>query len=439
MPTAPNPAQPSPSKVVSLNLANTPYMLKMKDFKTELEAFIKQMFTTVYLDPIQSEQLETLYKDVRYKYNKCLNLIKSDCLDSRTLASMQAAREAHARTYEQAYTAFGESYQNRFIPFYQNLTAMHPKRPSPPAWVAMPLEVFYQPVDILPKAQLSQESRQRVLSNLNEGFLNPSSLRTWQELQTESFAKQKAPAPTVLASALALQIEEPDTQSGEADALSAKIEIPTAKIDLPYPTMKQMKGDLGVRLKIGEAAAQPLGFTMAGFTDQNPVAIFKAQGSLSPNAAIQFNLNHTAYTYLLAFGEKGYKWIYPYSPAYVTQYKMNKEVDLNIGPLMLQYADNQTQIPAKNTENGNENFLPLGVEDWNGFVFLLSRTELNPAELMSLLEGAQGDMADRLSSVFGNQLLTPQTGNVKLDERGTIQFEDARQTKPVLALQILLK
>lgn len=431
--------QPSPSRIISQNLVNTPYVLKMKDFKTELEAFMKQMFTTVYLDPVQSEQLETLYKDVRYQYNKCLNLIKADGLDSRTLAGMLAARDAHARTYEQAYTAFGESYQNRFLPFYQNLTAMNPKRPSPPAWEAMSREIFYQPVDILPKAQLSKESRQGVLSNLNEYFLNPHALRTWQELRTESLATQKAPAPTVLASTLALQIEEPGTQSGEADALSTKTESPTNKIDLPYPTMKQMKGTLGVKLKIGEAPAQALSFTATGFTDQNPVASFKAQHSVSPNAALQFNLKHAAYTYLLAYGEKGLKLIYPYSAALVSQYKMSKEVNLPSGPLMLQNADNQTQIPAQNTENGSDNFLPLGVEGWDGFVLLLSRTELNPTELMNLLEGAQGDMADRLNSLFGNQLLTPQTGSVKLDETGTIQFEDMRQTKPVLALQILMK
>jgi hypothetical protein len=223
-------------------------------------------------------------------------------------------------------------------------------------------------------------------------------------------------------------------------------------VQVAYPTIKELNGEIEFLyvsnlqpIRLSNMTFEPklrklvVGAVQGGAVAQAETG-FTSTAAFPEYTSFQIKVKNTALMYAFAFNpDKTCYDVYPFPEEWIEAYKMSKNRALKVGPLMLKSDDNVVTIPSRNAESGVENYINIeGKASQELFCLLLSKSELNTVELYGKIEAAQGNLEERLKTVLGDEMLTTEEANVKM-ENGKIFYNADALSKKVLPLVFVIQ
>jgi len=453
---------------VITGLTEIPTIVKYKEFKKDIEKLVVETTANPNLSAEDYNALRTAYNGTKLKYDAFVGEIKSDLLDFRNVKKMSDKPMEYSEKYMTGFNEAVDYYEKNFVPVYNNIKSK--ERVIPPQLIQAGIQGFIMLVDFLKKRHTDNQAHKNdILNSINTMFTTPLAMTPWEKLVTTPapsatiIPPAPAPAPTngngggmvkgggTPAVTPAPTPATPANTPVENPATPAETKTLTP-IQVPYPTIKELNGEIEFLyvsnlqpIRLSNMAFEPklrklvVGTVQGGAAAQAETG-FTSRMAFPEYTSFQIKVKNTALMYAFAFNpDKTCYDVYPFPEEWIEAYKMSKNRALKVGPLMLKSDDNVVTIPSRNAESGEENYINIeGKASQELFCLLLSKSELNTVELYKKIEEAQGNLEERLKAVLGDEMLTTEEANVKI-ENGKIFYNADALSKKVLPLVFVIQ
>lgn len=458
---------------VITGLTEIPTIVQYKKFKSDIEALVVETTSNPNLSAEDYNALRTAYNGTKIKYDAFVGEVKADLLDFRNLKKMGEKPMEYSEKYMVGFNEAITHYETNFVPVYNNIKSK--ERVIPPQLIQAGIQGFIMLVDFLKKRHNDNKAHQSdILNSINTMFTTPLAMTPW-----ESLVKTPTPTPTPVVPTPPNPVNPNgggNTQGGGATKGGTLAPVtpvvpatPTTPVNpgapnenkvsglpiqVPYPTIKDLNGEIEF---LYVSSLQPVRLSNMGFEPklrklvvgsiQGGAAAAPAETGFTSTAAypeytsFQIKVKNTALMYAFAFNlDKTCYDVYPFPEDWIEAYKMsNKNRALKVGPLMLKNDDNIVTIPSRNADSGEENYINIeGKATQELFCLLLSKSELNTVELYKKIELAQGNLEERLKMVLGEEMLSTEEANVRM-ENGKIYYNADALSKKVLPLVFVIQ
>jgi hypothetical protein len=369
-------------------------MIRLKNFKNDFENLISQTTSTQKLQEPYYSQLKTAYNDTKVQYEIVIGMMKADLMDAQTATDMQTNPNAYAQRYSNAYTGLMKHYQDTFLPqFNQTLTAARMQsRTIPPVLIDIGIKGCMMLVDIIKMKIASKKEKQAQLQLINTSFSNPLRMKEWHELVTYTpdasggmgqnngqmgnntgGMGQNTGTTTQNSGQMGDNNGQMPQNTGQNTGGMGQSQR-TTPITVPYPTMKEMKGEVSFVTVTSQNPNAPtqMEFSMPSrdlslsTMDDNGKCFVSTQ-AYPAGTYFQIRSQNTALMYVFALNSNNTcANFYPFDAKWMSHYKMGNTRDLVMSPLMLQDENNFTTIPSKNVETGVENYILISGKCYAG-------------------------------------------------------------------------
>lgn len=477
-------AQTPPPNALNTNLSmvldnamKAESMIRLKNFKNDFESLISQTTSTQKLQEPYYSQLKTAYNDTKVQYDIVIGMMKSDLMDAKTATEMQANPNMYAQRYSDAYTGLMHHYQDVFLPqFNQTLTAARlQSRTIPPVLIDIGIKGCMILVDIIKMKIASKKEKQAQLQLINTSFSNPLRMKEWHEIvtYTPDAAGGMGQNNGQMGNNTGVMGEntggmgqnngqmgnntggmgnntggmgQNNGQMGNNTVENGQTKT-TIPLTIPYPTMKEMKGEVSFVTVTTQNpnVPTPMEFSMPSrdlslsSMDDNGKCFVSTQ-AYPAGTYFQIRTQNTALMYVFAFNSNNTcANFYPFDAKWMSHFKMGNTRDLVMSPLMLQDENNFTTIPSKNVETGAENYILIsGNASQENMCVLISKSELDMKAVFEAIQNATGSLSERIETVFKENRLDWKEANVKM-LNGKISFDAGASEKTVLPLVFAIK
>lgn len=379
------------------------------EFKTNLE---QQIQSTTRLQGITAEQYEQLrlaYTGVYGKYDAFLMSVKRDLLSTER---RQAIAVQPAVKYATLYAEVKAEYDNKFMPVMQSVSVVGGKN----IWdelKAIGKATFVSVASqVLTNVAMSIQQKMEQKTSLpviNEKFYNPLRLKLWSELDIPPLAATSTNQSTDVSNTV-------NSASNSVGNTTYQQPIQQEAIVIPAPTFSQLSGNVSFVQLTGQTEI-PINFEQRTGKDIEVVTdvpndsttvkdqYFNTTDAYPLGTRFKIKVSNTAFTYVLVLNSDGIKFLYP--RIQVNMRSGGKDIDViqettpPIGDMLIPATGSFAITPSKTGAQTES-------ED---FAMLLSKSELSVEETVEKLNAVSGNLAERITQVFGiERILANQAG-----------------------------
>ncbi len=428
------------------SLENAQIFWNYRNFKNDFEQMNVQLGAQSNLTYQEYEELHYAYNDIQDSYNGFLGIVRADLSDFGTIKLMLRDSLKYAKSYTDEYRKLIDDYEKNYLPVYDRL---HNKgKAIPPQLIVAGVEAFVMIIHVIKNRQeLKEEQMNYVLGVINSFFYNKMQMKSWDKLgiafkgnATPPIGEGVPPRPTTA-------LTEP--------------------IDIEPPVFAEMNGYIEFKYLDAKLTAQNMGFALAGGKDIDVEVLisptqtgtvpiytnfFKSTQAYGEGTQFQLNVNNSAGMYVFSLNANNdIRFLYPYENDKVKCGKganlkggLGKDIEvatLNATPVVEQDIDGNTTLPTKDCSvapPANRYFTIRGAGTQENFCVLLTKSQLDPQDLAKRLEAESGSLNERLTRVFGQQIISPKEARISM-ENNRINFDVGAAQNNVMPLLFVIE
>lgn len=423
------------------SLENAQVFVNYRNFKNDFEQMNKDLAGQSNLTYQEYEELHYAYNHVQDSYNDFLGMIKLDLSDFKTIKLMvrdaEMGNNKYANMYADEYRKVINDYEENYMPVYNRL---HNKgKAIPAALIVVGVDAFVMIVNVIRNRQELKEAQlNHILGVINAFFYNKLQMKSWDKLGIVFKGTHGTGGEGVPPRPLPVSVTEP--------------------IDIAPPVFSDMNGYIEFKYLDAKQMPQNMGFVQAGGKDIGvEVLISPTTTSIVPIYTNYFNstqaygegtqfmmkVNNSAGMYIFALNSNNdVKFLYPYENDKVRCGKASKASglvssnnpkDLEVlaaTPVVGQDIDGNTVLPTQDCSVSppvNRYFTITGAGTAENFCVLLTKSQLDPQDLAKRLEAETGSLNERLTKVFGTQIISPKDAQLSIENNQVNFNADAAQ------------
>jgi hypothetical protein len=439
-------AQKAPSlREICESLNRVTLFVQYHDFRDKFQAMNTEIAPKLSYN--EHERLHIAYNSVERRYNDFLTIVKSDLSDAKAIKKMMRDPKGFAEGYADEYKKVIDTYERDYVPVYEDVKNKKGKFITP-TLIAVGIELVSQVVDwIVKRQELRDEQVNIILGIVNKYFYDELRMKSWTELGLKPAAN--IPTSTAGTSGAATNIPVPPSVQDPVQVpvpvfkdLVGYIEfVSTAKMG-DEPKSMNFAVKKGKDIDVGYLEAQPTNTTspVQVGTATVPVQFYNSIESFASGSGFQLRVNNKAGMYVFALNSnQKVTTLYPYKNVAIPDCSAAKKTgmkDIDVGdlaptPTVGQDIDGNSILPQMDctvqppkpryfTINGSQT-TP------ENFCVLLTKSELNSADIAARIEAETGTLPERLARIFGTQAISPTDANLAMQDN-KLTF-DARGAK----------
>lgn len=436
--------------------------IKYGKFKDTVE---KELTTLANNEKITSEEVEKLnlaYDDMRLKYNRFLESIKSDLSKWSQIKAMTKNPDDFVKKYMDEYEDVLNFYKKNYSKTFNEIENEVKRRNGEFATKSIGLGTILMLIDeakpliqsivkwFRERRDDKDEAKNNILMAINERLFRPLEMKAWEKLVSKK--SQDKPSATV---------EEKKKNRDEY----------IEHQDLTLIDNEQFKGSLYFNWctegcnEMANSNTEKIAFTatprlvkaktvtVGKFDDTADKKVQKTLRFSSEKTFgegyMQLKINTDAAAYVFAYNtakEKKIEPIYPFPSDYLRDLGFNdkqigsKTKSITVSPFFSSNSDGSRVIPAPAFKNGTEVPLFMNVKndtEEEYIVVLVSKKQL-PDDLYNEVEEADGsNLETKLYNVLGDQLLSSDDKLATFSNKGNVLSFDASKLKDGLVLGLI--
>jgi len=407
-------AQPSLEQICeSLNNAQVfiEYSKLRKTIQEEAVAAAGKVKTVEEYDKIR-----LAYDEIKTQYNGFLDLVRKDLSNFSTIKMMSKRPEKFAEKYSDEFHLVVMSYNDDFHP----VVSAHIETGKSGPILDLVITAFDFVIDLIRgRKEMREQKMDLIMSVINDFFFKKLKMSNWEELPNMPSGPMAGGAPA------------PTTTPGGAPAFR------NATVDVSRPLFDKLEGYLEFVQVDANLREAKMGFRMVGgkdimvnpldgITTLVPSAYYESTGVYADGTQFYLRCRNTAGMYVLALNSGNrVSFLYPYDEDITDARGYRRATARNLGELGKDVVV-ETLSPSilLGQNNEGETILPTPLMSANPpkpryfslrppyreveeFCVIVTRSELDVEETRRLLQAATGLLHERLSQVFGTQMVTP--------------------------------
>jgi hypothetical protein len=424
--------------------------IKYGKFKDTVE---KDLTVLVNNEKITSEEVEKLnlaYDEMRLKYNRFLETIKTDLSKWSQIKAMTKYPDAFAKKYMDEYEDVLNYYKKSYSKTFNDIENEVKRRNGEFASKALGLGTILLLIDearpliqsivkwFRERRDDKDEAKNNILMVINERLFRQLEMKAWEKLISKK-NNEKPYEPVGLKKKNEAYIEHPDL---------TLIDDEQFKGSLYFNWCTQGCNDMANSNteKIAFNASPKLVKSKTETEKKLQKTLRYSSESTYGDGYMQLKINTEAAAYIFAYNtskEKKIEPIFPFPSDYLRdlgftdQQIGSKTKSITVSPFFSSSTDGSRVIPAPAYKNGTEVPLFMNVKndaEEEYIVVLLSKKQL-PEDFYAEVEDADGsNLETKLYNVLGDQLLSSDNSLAKFTTNGNVLSFDASQLKDGLVM-----
>lgn len=383
-------------------------------FKKDLNAKIGAMRLKNNLDSDQFNTLRLAYTDLYTKHDAFIKAVKVDLSNIENLKTLVNNPESAAITYSNAYQQVKDSYENTFLPLYNNIYPSETRAIPLVVIIKFGIDAFRVIVNTIKNHRLDSEGLINiVLPKLNEKLFNKLKISSWTELHLSEPSDYKIkeevviPKPTINSLHGTISFFHKNSDGRETEVVH--FESNEGKKDMKVVSDNNNKKQYATDEYFITHESYPLG------------SLFRLQ------------VNNSGFTYILVLNTDGIALLYPSKNLVIKQENKDIIVSGDATPVA-----GRVNIPG-NDSNGQPQYFRIeknadGSESQSEeLALILSRSELLLEETIEKLNNVSGNLSERITQVFGEKKIEKSSANVIMNE-DILSFNADNSSNDVLPL-----